>query len=113
VPNGIHLNVGTNTSNTNNVCADIQGNDIGGSGNNVNLGEEDFRLRQRQSSTIRLRGYTGAATDTAAVVAYVQSTNTGAETGTATATGTGGGGFFNTGGAGPSYNACLQPTVPT
>lgn len=47
---------------------------------------EDFRIRQRFSSTIILEGYAGTATDTAAVVSYIQNRNAGSsgEPGSAT-----------------------------
>ena len=95
IGNALQLNIGTNTGNTNYVCADISSNDIAGGGNNVNFGEEDFRLRQRQSTTIRLPGYSGPATDLTltppAVVAFVKGQNTGSPTGSATVSGSGGG----------------------
>ena len=56
-------------------------NSIAGSGAN---GGTDFRVRQRFGTTVRLPGYGGGATDTAAVVAFIQGRNTGAETGSAT-----------------------------
>ena len=101
VANGIHVNSGTNSGNAFEVCVDIKTNSIAASGNNVNIGEEDFRVRQRQSTTVRLPGYAGSATDDAAVVSFIQGQNTGAETGSASHSV----GF--TGGA-----ACTQPTVP-
>ena len=55
---------------------------------------DDFRLRQRFNSTIRLPGYGGAATDTAAVVTFVNGNNT-STTGTATVNSPPGGGFVN------------------
>ena len=58
---------------------------------------DDFRLRQRFNSTIRLPGYGGAATDTAAVVTFVNGNNT-STTGSATVNSPPGGGFV--GGAG-------------
>ena len=63
---------------------------LSGSGAN---GGTDFRIRQRMSTTVRLPGYGGAATDTAAVVSFIQGRNTGAETGSATAQSPPGGGF--------------------
>jgi hypothetical protein len=62
---------------------------------------DDFRLRQRFNSTIRLPGYGGAATDTAAVVAFVNTNNI-STTGSATVNSPPGGGFV--GGA-----ACPTP----
>ncbi|QQR73648.1 MAG: tandem-95 repeat protein [Holophagales bacterium] len=53
---------------------------------------DDFRLRQRFSSTIRLPGYAGATTDTAAVVTFVNGNNT-STTGSATVNSPPGGGF--------------------
>ncbi len=53
---------------------------------------DDFRLRQRFNTTIRLPGYAGAATDTAAVVSFVLSKNA-ATTGSATVNSPPGGGF--------------------
>ncbi|MDT4953956.1 MAG: hypothetical protein QOJ02_2094 [Acidobacteriota bacterium] len=107
-PNGINLNVGTNSGNTNQVCADIISNSIAGSGNNVNVGEEDFRLRQRNATTIQLPGYGGANNNNAAVVAFIQAQNTGTETGSAANTVgivVGAGGFVG----GPS---CASPSIP-
>ncbi|MEO8275580.1 MAG: cadherin-like domain-containing protein [Thermoanaerobaculia bacterium] len=57
---------------------------------------DDFRLRQRFNSTIRLPGYGGTATDTAAVIAFVNGNNT-STVGSATVNSPPGGGF--TGGA--------------
>ncbi|HEX4955044.1 MAG TPA: Ig-like domain-containing protein [Thermoanaerobaculia bacterium] len=53
---------------------------------------DDFRLRQRFNSTIRLPGYGGAATDTAAVVTFVNGNNI-STTGSATVNSPPGGGF--------------------
>jgi hypothetical protein len=53
---------------------------------------DDFRLRQRFNSTIRLPGYGGGATDTAAVVAFVNGNNI-STTGSATVNSPPGGGF--------------------
>jgi Putative Ig domain/FG-GAP-like repeat/Cadherin-like domain len=83
------------------VCANIGGpgaNAITGSGAN---GGTDFRVRQRETTTVRLPGYAGAATDTAAVVAFIQGLNPGA-TGSATVNSPPGAGFVGGG-------ACLQP----
>ncbi|HKY44029.1 MAG TPA: Calx-beta domain-containing protein, partial [Pyrinomonadaceae bacterium] len=88
------------------LCVDIGGagalaNSLVGSGAN---GGTDFRVRQRFESTVRLPGYGGGATDTAAVVAFIQGRNTGAETGSATVQSPPGAGFL--GGA-----ACASPTA--
>jgi Bacterial Ig domain len=103
--NGVHLNAGTNAGDQHQVCLALGGagalaNSISGSGA---LGGTDFRLRQRQLTTVRLPGYAGANNDNAAVVAFVQANQAGAPTGAAANTvATGGGGFV--GGA-----ACPQP----
>ena len=104
--NGIHLNGGTVPGDTYAICADIGGagalaNTINGSGANVGT---DFRLRQRQSTTVRLPGYAGGATDTAAVVTFLQGRNQVAPTGLSSVSSPPGGGFV--GGA-----ACAQPIV--
>jgi hypothetical protein len=86
------------------LCADIGGaaalantitHSLGGS-----LVGGDIRLRQRFAANVRLPGYGGAATDTAAVIAYVNGRNTEVSTSTATVQD---GSFL--GGA-----ACTQPT---
>ncbi len=70
------------------VCLSLTGNTLThGPG-----APDDFRLRQRFSSTIRLPGYAGAATDTAAVVNFVNTNNT-STTGSATVNSPPGGGF--------------------
>jgi hypothetical protein len=112
--NGIHLNGGTVPGDTYAICTQIGGagalaNSIATSGKDAipatGLGDIDFRLRQRQSTTVRLPGYGGAATDTAAVVAFVAGNNggNGAPAGLAS-TQSPGGGFV--GGA-----ACTSPTT--
>ncbi|MDG4596875.1 MAG: tandem-95 repeat protein [Candidatus Contendobacter sp.] len=112
--NGIHLNHGKTSTpaggggaDSQTGCFDIRTNNIVGAGN-AGAGSTDFRLRQRINTTVQLVGYTGSASDTAAVIAYVQGLNTGAETGQATVSGTGGG-FINT----PSGVNCPSPTLPT
>ncbi|MDT5060593.1 MAG: trimeric autotransporter adhesin, partial [Acidobacteriota bacterium] len=105
VPNGVHLNAGTNPVNATQVCLDLKNNTLAGSGVNSAVGEEDFRLRQRQATTVRLPGYGGANNSNAAVVTFEQGQNTGPETGSAANTvgfTAGAGGFV--GGA-----ACAQP----
>lgn len=66
---GLHVNSGVTPGDSFTTCVDVGANTIGGSGRN---GGTDFRVRQRQSTTVRLPGYGGAAGDTAAVVAFVQ-----------------------------------------
>ena len=84
--NGILAQAGAALGDDDTLCVDIGGagalaNSLVGSGAN---GGTDFRVRQRFSTTVRLPGYVGGATDTAAVVAFIQGRNTGAETGSAT-----------------------------
>jgi hypothetical protein len=101
--NGVLAQAGAVTGDAQPACFDIGGagtleNSIAGSGAN---GGADFRVRQRIGTTVTLPGYAGAPTDTAAVVAYIQARNAGAETGAATVQAPGGG-FL--GGA-----VCTQP----
>jgi len=93
---GLHINSGVTPGDTFQTCLDIgAGNTITNSGRNAGT---DFRFRQRQSTTVKLPGYAGAAGDDAAVVAFVQSRMSGASTGAAISDfPTTGGGF--TGGA--------------
>src|SRR6185436_7003679 len=83
---GIFVSSGTVAGDSGTMCLDIGGagalaNSIAGSGAN---GSSDFRVRQRFNTTVRLPGYGGTNQDTAAVVAFIQGRNTGAETGQAT-----------------------------
>jgi hypothetical protein len=81
--NGIHLNIGTVPGDTYQACALIGGagalaNSLASSGEDAVPpvgGGQDVRLRQRQSTTIRLPGYAGAATDTTAVQNFVAANN--------------------------------------
>ncbi|MGZ5431562.1 MAG: hypothetical protein ACXWH7_01445, partial [Thermoanaerobaculia bacterium] len=88
------------------VCVDIGG---GGAASNTfthSLGGAmaggDIRVRQRNDGTMRLPGYGGAATDTAAVITYLTGRNTVVSAPTATADSSG-----FAGGA-----ACSAPTIP-
>jgi hypothetical protein len=75
------------------VCLQLGG--AGALANTLNNGPtttDDFRLRQRLNSTIRLPGYGGTARDTAAVVQFISNNNPGA-TGSATVETTSGGGY--------------------
>jgi Calx-beta domain/Bacterial Ig domain len=108
---GIQLNIGTQTGNTNTVCANYLNNNS--LGNAVN-GGVDYRLRQRQNTTVQLPGYTGVSNNTAAVRTYILGRpNTANQANpndvAASVSGTGGG-YVNTPGPG---NPCAQPTVPT
>jgi len=102
--NGIHLNNGTVPGENHTSCVDIRTNSIAGSGSGVTPpNNADYRLRQRQSTTVRLPGYGGANNNDAAVVAFVSGNQTTVTTGASSNTvGSGGGGF--TGGA-----ACPTP----
>ena len=95
--NGIHLNGGTVPGDTYAICVDIGGagalaNTINGSGAN---GGTDVRLRQRQSTTVRLPGYGGANNDNTAVQTYLSGRNLTAPSALASNTvGSGGNGFI-------------------
>ena len=97
---GVHFNIGTVPGDTFAACGVISGNSLATSGadgvpaTGVNV---DVRLRQRQSTTIRLPGYAGAPTDTAAVQAFVAANNPGGTAVLAQVNAPPGGGF--TGGA--------------
>lgn len=97
---GVHLNIGTVPGDTFAACAAITGNNLADAGadgvpaTGVNV---DVRLRQRQSSTIRLPGYTGGATDTAAVQSFVAANNPGGTSVLAQVNAPPGGGFTGTG----------------
>jgi hypothetical protein len=82
--NVIHFNIGTVPGDTYQACAVIGGagalaNAISTSGKDgvppTGLGDIDFRLRQRQSTTIRLPGYGGANNDNTAVQNFVAANN--------------------------------------
>ena len=106
--NGFHLNGGTTPGDTYQVCVSLSGNALAGSGQDtIPAGSAfgDFRLRQRQTTTVRLPGYAGSATDTAAVVTFLQGLNPGGEIGVASVNSPPGGGFV--GGA-----ACALPARP-
>lgn len=99
--NGLHLNAGTTSAGAATVCLDIQGTDMVDAGA---FGADDFRLRQRNNSTVNLPGYGGSNSDTGAVVTFVQNNNIGAPTGSATVSGSGGG-FTGSG------SSCSTPSV--
>jgi hypothetical protein len=105
--NGVHLNIGTVPGDTFAACAAITGNTLFGSGADAvpPVGADyDFRLRQRQATTIRLPGYAGANNDNTAVTNFVAANNplTGTPTGLVANTVPTGGGYV--GGA-----ACPTP----
>lgn len=69
--NGFQINGGTQPGDTFAICADIGNttpNNLTGSGAN---GFQDFNIRQRQSTTMRLPGYSGGATDNSAVLSFL------------------------------------------
>jgi YVTN family beta-propeller protein len=69
---GLLLDAGTATGDTNAVCFDGFSNHLTGSGA---AGNHDVVYRQRQSTTVRLPGYTGSATTAAAVQSFVAGLN--------------------------------------
>ena len=77
--NGVHLNIGTVPGDTYAACAVISGNTLSASGQDGNppsgTGDVDVRLRQRQSTTVRLPGYSGTSGDTTAVQNFVAANN--------------------------------------
>ena len=77
----IYGQAGAATGDTNILCADITNNSFVGASGSFN---DDFRLRQRKSTTFRLPGYGGTQGDTSAVITFVQSNNTGTPSGSAT-----------------------------
>jgi hypothetical protein len=93
--NGIHLNNGTVSTDSFTTCADIRNNSIAGAGQGaVAPNNADYRLRQRQSTTVRLPGYAGANNNDAAVVTFVSGNQTTVSTGAASNTVSSGGGGF-------------------
>ncbi len=112
--NGIHLNGGTVPGDTYAICAQLGGagalaNSIATAGKDAvpaTVGDMDFRLRQRQATTVRLPGYSGANNDNTAVQNYIAANNggNGVPVGLASNTVPTGGGFV--GGA-----ACASPIV--
>jgi hypothetical protein len=102
---GIHLNIGTVPGDTFQACAVIGG--AGGLANIIDASgadsvpstiDVDVRLRQRQSTTIRLPGYGGPNNDNAAVQNFINGRNSAGTTSlAANSVGSGGGGFTGTG----------------
>ena len=80
---GIHMNIGTTPGDTFSACALIGGtgtarnslSTAGKDGSPATLGDLDFRIRQRQSTTFRLPGYAGGPTDTTALHSYIVTRN--------------------------------------
>jgi hypothetical protein len=103
--NGVHLNIGTVVGDTYAACAVITGNSLASAGADAVPavgGGQDIRLRQRQSTTIRLPGYAGGATDTTAVQNFVAGNNSsGGPSVIASTNSPPGGGFTGTGASCP------------
>ena len=103
--NGIHYNIGTVPGDTFQACAVIGG--AGGLANTINVSgadavpptgvDVDVRLRQRQSTTIRLPGYAGANNDNTAVQTFINGRNSAGTSTLAANTVPTGGGFTGTG----------------
>jgi hypothetical protein len=102
---GIVVNAGADINGTNLVCTDIKTNDVNLGATPPNGGSA-IRERQRNGSTVKLPGYVGANTDTAAVISFLSGQNTihGAPV-TATVAVPPGGGFIG--------GTCKTPTPPT
>jgi hypothetical protein len=104
--NGIHLNNGTVGTDNFTSCVDIRLNSIAGSGTGtISPQNNDLRLRQRQSTTVQLPGYTGVNNNNAAVETFESGQNT-LLTVNASNTVPTGGGYTNTS---PAGSACTQP----
>jgi hypothetical protein len=95
--NGVFVRSGlTGGTETGTTCLDLGSataglmNSVTGSGGG---GSTDLRVRQLSNTTVKLVGYSGSTTDTAAVNGYLITRNSGngAPTASSTATGTGGG----------------------
>ncbi len=86
--NGLQVNLGAAAADANFACLDIRNNTLAGSGP---LAGDDFNLRQRFNTTIKLPGYAGAANDSSTVIAFVQGNNLGLPDGAASVSGRGGG----------------------
>jgi hypothetical protein len=71
---GLYGQAGAETGDSGLVCAAITGNSMTGSGK-TSQGGTDFALSQTFSTTFELSGYTGSASDTSAVIAFVQGNN--------------------------------------
>ena len=97
--NGIRIDSGATTGDSGTLCVALTGNSVAGSGPGL---DTDIRLRQRFNTTVRLPGYAGGNSDTAAVNSFVAGNNPGADVSSAHNVGGGGGGFV--GGAG-----CIVP----
>jgi len=90
---GVWLDAGTNSGDANQICFSF-----GGSGALANSitgsGFPDFELDQQFATTVRLPGYAGTNTNTAAVVSFVTANNGGTPSGSASVSVPPGGGFI-------------------
>ena len=95
--NGFYLNAGLTSApvDQHQICLAMTGNTLAGSGAN---GATDFRLQQRDGTTVRLPGYAGGNSDAAAITAFIQVNNGGAPTGSISTMAPPGGGFIGGGG---------------
>ena len=89
--NGIRVDAGATTGDNGTLCAAVTGNSVAASGPGA---DTDIRLRQRFNTTIKLPGYGGSNSDTAAVNSFVMANNTGADVSSAQNVSGGGGGFI-------------------
>jgi Cadherin domain/Bacterial Ig domain len=107
--NGILAQASKGSTDNITACFDIKNNSLAGQGTGPNAGlNSDLRVRQRFLSTVKLPGYTGANTDTAAVQSYLTTRpNTFTTVQATQEVAAGGGGFTNTS---PAGSACTQPT---
>jgi hypothetical protein len=69
---GIHLNNGVTPTDAFTTCWHAKSNTANSSGRN---GGTDFRTRSRQSGSVRLPGYAGGSTDTAAISSFIANQN--------------------------------------
>lgn len=79
---GIGVNSDVAVGDTFQTCVEFGANSIAGSGSDT-ITDSDFRIRARQSTTVRLRGYAGDTTDGVAAATFVESLIGGGVRGTA------------------------------
>ena len=102
---GIIIQSGRVSNDTDLMCADVGG--AGALANSITNFNNRIRPNQRFNTVMRMRGYTGASNDNAAVNTYLTGRNPGTVNVTSTSV-AGGGGIFNTT---PAGSACPQPTL--
>ncbi|MDB4950229.1 MAG: hypothetical protein JWM27_2878 [Gemmatimonadetes bacterium] len=98
---GIIVQSGRVTGDTDVMCADVQANSITNFNNRI-------RPNERFLTTLRVRGYTGANNDNAAMQSYLTSLNAGTVNVASNNVSAGGPGYLNTS---PAGSACAQPTL--